>query len=139
MADVAFYEKPGCINNTRQKQLLTQSGHHIHAHNLLTQAWQPETLRPFFTDRPVTEWFNRAAPRIKSGEVKPECLTEAEALAMMCADPLLIRRPLLEVAGRRSAGFDEAAIEAWIGLTPAEPIGETCPRGDAPPCSHPEG
>ena len=49
----------------------------------------------------------------------------------MLADPLLIRRPLIEVERRREAGFDAALIDAWIGLTPAAaPVGEGCARKD---------
>jgi len=131
MASVVFYEKPGCSNNTRQKQLLSKSGHDVVALDIRAQSWRPETLRPFFEGLPVAEWFNRAAPRVKSGAVVPETMGAEDALAEMCLDPLLIRRPLMESGDRRMAGFSEAAVDAWIGLTPAsEPIPETCPRSD---------
>jgi nitrogenase-associated protein len=58
MAQVTFYEKPGCINNTKQKALLLAAGHQLDVHNLLTTPWTPETLRPFLAARPVKEWFN---------------------------------------------------------------------------------
>jgi hypothetical protein len=45
MATVTFYEKPGCINNTRQKKLLVAVAHQVVALNLLTEAWQPVRLR----------------------------------------------------------------------------------------------
>jgi len=129
MADVVFYEKPGCINNTRQKALLAAAGHRVLACDLLAESWTAERLRPFFGDRPLSEWFNYTAPRIKSGEVQPEMLDEASALAAMVADPLLIRRPLVEVAGERRQGFDPAAMDAWIGLaTVPEDDLESCPR-----------
>lgn len=137
MTDVLFYEKPGCINNTRQKRLLAWSGHRVEARDLLAEAWTPDRLRPFFGDRPVAEWFNRAAPAVKSGAVVPEALDEGEALAMMCRDPLLIRRPLMAADGRHTCGFDEAAVAAWIGLQPGEPVGEECPRQEGGSCSAP--
>ncbi|ARJ68097.1 arsenate reductase family protein [Magnetospirillum sp. ME-1] len=131
MALVVFYEKPGCSNNTRQKQLLSRSGHDVVALDIRAQGWTPQALRPFFAGLPVAQWFNRAAPRVKSGAVVPEAMGEEDALAEMCLDPLLIRRPLMESGGRRMAGFDEAAVAGWIGLAPAfEPIPETCPRSD---------
>ena len=62
-----------------------------------------------------------------------------EALAEMCQDPLLIRRPLMECDGRRMAGFDEAAVAAWVGLSQdGKPIPEVCPRSDGV-CSVPKG
>ena len=48
MANVTFYEKPGCRNNTKQKILLLAAGHNLEAKSLLTEPWTPETLRPFF-------------------------------------------------------------------------------------------
>ena len=139
MAVIVFYEKPGCMNNTRQKQLLSQSGHDVIALDLRTQAWTPATLKPFFEGLPVAQWFNRAAPRVKSGAVVPELMEEAESLAEMCLDPLLIRRPLMECDGRRMAGFDEKLVDAWVGLRPsADPITEVCPRSDGV-CSVPKG
>lgn len=139
MSEVTFFEKPGCINNTRQKALLQSAGHHVIACNLLTELWTAEALRPFFGDLPVSEWFNRAAPRVKEGEVVPEALGEAEALELMLADPLLIRRPLMLVGEERMTGFDSEKVDAWIGLTelPGSEI-ETCPRSHAAtPCPDP--
>ena len=36
------------------------------------------------------------------------------ALALLLAEPLLIRRPLMEAAGRRLVGFEPAAVAAWL-------------------------
>lgn len=116
MATIIFYEKPGCTNNTRQKVLLAAAGHTVLAKNLLTEPWTKERLLAFFGNRPVAEWFNRAAPRVKSGEVVPEALDAETALAMMRAEPLLIRRPLIEADSRREVGFDQQVIDGWLGL-----------------------
>ncbi|NET71768.1 MAG: nitrogenase-associated protein, partial [Sphaerospermopsis sp. SIO1G2] len=86
MARVIFYEKPGCKNNTRQKVLLTAAGHEVIAYSLLTEPWTVERLESFFGDRPVVEWFNKAAPSIKSGQVNPESIDAQTALFMMLRD-----------------------------------------------------
>ncbi|MDX1913998.1 MAG: ArsC/Spx/MgsR family protein [Methylophilus sp.] len=116
MAIVTFYEKPGCANNSRQKILLAQAGHTVWAKSLLTEPWTRERLLQFFGNKPVHAWFNRAAPKIKSGEINPEDIDAETAIAMMLAEPLLIRRPLIEVDGRREIGFDVELINAWLGL-----------------------
>lgn len=116
MAIITFYEKPGCANNSRQKLLLAAAGHTVQAKSLLTEPWTRARLLAFFGNRPVAEWFNRAAPKVKSGEIVPEELDAETALAMMRAEPLLIRRPLIEADGRREVGFDPEVIEAWLGL-----------------------
>jgi len=129
MSEVLFYEKPGCINNTRQKKLLSAAGHHVEARNLLTEPWSVSRLRPFFGALPVAEWFNKSAPRVKSGEIDPESVDEELALALMVADPLLIRRPLMQVGEEKMVGFDSEKVDAWIGLSelPGSEI-EECPR-----------
>ncbi|HYF87981.1 ArsC/Spx/MgsR family protein [Azospirillum sp.] len=140
MADVVFFEKPGCGGNARQKALLERAGHRVLARDLLSEPWTPETLRPFFGDRPVADWFNRAAPAVKSGEVVPEAMDEAAALAAMVERPLLIRRPLMQVGDRRDCGFETDRVDAWIGLggaMPAEGKMEGCLRPDMPPCPKP--
>ena len=130
MATVVFYEKPGCINNTKQKKLLLDAGHTVHAKNLLTTPWTSNQLKKFFSDLPVAQWFNQSAPQVKSGEVDPRRLTPNKAITMMLSNPLLIRRPLMAVDGVYRVGFDQEEVDRWIGLTKVESQQdlESCPR-----------
>lgn len=132
MARVIFFEKPGCINNTRQKKLLHEAGHEVDARDLLKELWTADSLRPYFGDLPVKEWFNRTAPAVKSGEVNPDAVSEQEALGLMIDMPLLIRRPLMQVSGEYRIGFDMGDVNDWIGLNSIENDMdvETCPRID---------
>ncbi|MGZ0076833.1 ArsC/Spx/MgsR family protein [Methylomonas sp. YC3] len=132
MATVHFYEKPGCLNNTRQKQLLSAAGHLLVVYDLLQQPWgrEPGKLRSFFGDMPVADWFNRSAPAVKQGLVDPNTVSEDEAIALMVAQPLLIRRPLMEVNEQRVCGFDQQQVDAWLGLAAlaSQKDLETCPK-----------
>jgi nitrogenase-associated protein len=130
MSRVTFYEKPGCLSNGRQRALLRGLGHELVVRNLLAVPWTPEGLRPFFGVRPVREWFNPTAPRVKSGAVSPGALDEDEALALMVSDPILIRRPLMEVEGLRCCGFEPGPLLDALGVDLA--AGE-----DLQSCSHP--
>jgi nitrogenase-associated protein len=121
MVDVIFYEKLGCGGNARQKALLMHAGHRLEVRDLLRWPWTSEALLGFLDPLPVAQWFNRAAPRIKNGEIDPEAIDREAALALLLAEPLLIRRPLMEAAGECRLGFDGAAVDAWIGLTPDAP------------------
>jgi nitrogenase-associated protein len=112
---IHFYEKPGCINNARQKRLLEQHGHRIEAHSLLEQHWDAATLRLFFKDMPVSQWFNMSAPCVKSGEIVPYNFNEESALAAMIKDPLLIRRPLIDAYGELACGFDNPLVKSLLG------------------------
>jgi len=139
MADVTFWEKPGCAGNARQKALLRASGHALDVRSILAEPWDAAQLKSFFGARPVAEWFNMSSPRIKSGEIVPAALGPDEAIALMLADHLLIRRPLMEVDGRREAGFDAERVRAWIGLQEtAAPVTDTCVQETARAAGKPE-
>jgi nitrogenase-associated protein len=139
MATVTFYEKPGCKGNLRQKLLLAAAGHTVEAKSLKHQAWTADRLLAFVGPLEIGEWFNRSVPAIKSGEIVPENLGFDEALQLLLDNPLLIRRPLMEVdkggTTERMVGFSVAAVDAWIGLNNVE-----LPEGNVEACVHgPEG
>ena len=135
MTMVTFWQKPECAGNARQRALLERSGHAVVVRDLLAEPWTAERLLAFLGDLPVAAWFNRAAPRVKSGEVVPEVLAVHQGLALLLADPLLIRRPLMEREdGSRLVGFEHAAVAAWIGLAEdAEVLGEGCAASQSCP------
>jgi len=138
MAHVTFWGKPGCAGNARQMALLRASGHALDVRDLRAEPWTADRLRPFFGDTPVAVWFNTSAPKVKRGEVQPETLTEADAMALLLAEPLLIRRPLLQCGEMTIAGFDPGLIAARIGLAGGHPsVGEGCPRAEMPACQPP--
>jgi nitrogenase-associated protein len=140
MANVVFYEKPGCVNNGRQKLLLLDAGHVVESRNLLTQCWQADELRVFFGELPVVQWFNPSAPAVKNGEVVPSTLNAQQAIELMLGDPLLIRRPLMCVGEQRLAGFDIDTVDRWIGLGVGKATTEDmerCPRRHDQPCETP--
>ncbi|TGD75073.1 hypothetical protein E4634_03415 [Mangrovimicrobium sediminis] len=129
---IAFFEKPGCKTNRRQQALLRAAGYEPLQLNLLTHPWQVEELRSYLASLPVTQWFNTAAPAVRDGEIDPAGLDADTALAMLLAEPLLIRRPLLEFEGRRMAGFDEQRLEGILGirLAAGDSAVEACSRRD---------
>jgi nitrogenase-associated protein len=138
VAEIVFYQKPGCKTNARQRQMLEEAGHAVTARSLLTEPWTAERLHGFFGSTPLTSWFNPAAPRIKSGEIDPATIDAATALASMLDDPLLIRRPLVEANGQRCAGFDREPVTSLLGSA-ADPDAENCSRpGPSPRCPDPD-
>lgn len=139
MAHITFWEKPGCGTNARQKLALANAGHTLDVRSLLTEPWTAERLKDFFGATPVATWFNPAAPKVKSGEVKPEAVEAEAAIALMLAEPLLIRRPLVEVEGARCAGFDREPVTSLLGpAAPGTRPLEGCSHpGEAHPCPDP--
>ncbi len=141
MTEIVFYEKPGCTGNARQRALLESAGHWLQRRDLLRTPWTAAALLDFLAPLPVPQWFNRNAPRVKAGEIVPEALAADAALALLLAEPLLIRRPLMRRAdnGRRLVGFDLAEVEAFVGLAPAADKAGTlegCAAAQAP-CAGP--
>jgi nitrogenase-associated protein len=139
MARIVFFEKPGCGGNARQRALLLAAVHQLEPRSLLAEPWTRESLLAFLAPLPVAQWFNRAAPRVKNGEVVPEELTPDQALTDLLAEPLLIRRPLMQRDdGARLVGFDTAQVQAFVGLDPADATPrnlEGCAAApDARPC-----
>jgi nitrogenase-associated protein len=126
MAKITFWEKPGCQGNSRQREILLASGHELEVRNLLSEPWSEEILSKFFGNRPVTDWFNPAHPRVKSGEVIPSNYEKEEALHLMISEPLFIVRPLMQVGSERLAGFNVEQVHNWIGLS-LDSVGERAP------------
>ncbi|MDD2899441.1 MAG: hypothetical protein PHI31_12090 [Desulfuromonadaceae bacterium] len=142
MANIIFWEKPGCQGNARQKEILRASGHELEVRDLLSEPWSAESLALFFGERPVAEWFNPAHPRVKSGEVNPAAFGRDEALGLMVAEPLFIVRPLMLVGTERLAGFDVPEVHNWIGLAldsvgPRDPRNCPCVTGTGVPVRQP--
>ena len=138
--EIVFYEKPGCLSNARQKELLRAQGCRLEVRDLLSESWTARNLRRFFGTRSVAEWFNPTAPRVKSGEVRPHELDEAQALELLIADPILIRRPLIETSAGCCFGFESGPIlEAFgVRLDPALDLQSCSKPGPDPRCEPPE-
>ncbi len=120
MTHILFFEKPGCGGNAKQRALLEAAGHTLERRSLLDEPWTRDTLLPYLSPLPVDQWFNRAAPKVKSGEVVPEALDAEAALALLLAEHLLIRRPLMQRHdGERLVGFDTEAVDRFVGLSEA--------------------
>lgn len=112
-----FYEKPGCISNSKQKKILREAGFTLVVRDLLSTPWEKTELRRYFGSKPVAEWFNPAAPAVKEKRVLPHECSADDALNAMLADPLLIRRPLLRRGDWYESGFDWSRLQQQLGIT----------------------
>lgn len=140
MSMLVFFEKPGCIGNARQKALLVRLGHSLQVRNLLGTRWTPDELASYFAGLPVRDWFNRSAPAVRDGELDIDALDADAALALLVAEPLLIRRPLIDSPLGRCAGFLPGPVLTALGV-PADAadldqcaVGSADPANSAPSC-----
>ena len=131
MTTVVFYQKPGCRTNVRQIEALRTAGHQVIVRSLFSEVWTEQRLRAFFGDTPVSAWFNPASPKIKSGLIDPDAVDATSALRVMLADPLLIRRPLIEAGDARCAGFDRDPVPSLLNGNPAGAALQDCSRPES--------
>lgn len=73
----------------------------------LLQAWLQEYRSDELINRRGSTW--RQLP-----EAERQLDSPAQAVALMCRYPALIKRPLLEAGGQRLLGFDESRYEAAL-------------------------
>lgn len=137
MAKIIFYTKPGCLGGVRQKEILLAAGHSVEERSSLDTPWTPESLREFLRELPLAEWYNPSAPAVKSGQVVPGALPAQQTLELLCQQPILIRRPLLQIGERKMAGFYVEKLREYITMPDMveenvnecrmKTEGETCP------------
>jgi len=113
---IIFYEKPGCQTNEKQKRSFREAGCKVIERDLLNHGLTDVELHEFFKNMPVTKWFNPSAPQIKKGEINPVNLDKETALKMLMKDPILIRRPLMVIKGKKLCGFNKWFVEKLLGI-----------------------
>jgi len=118
MSTIRFFEKRGCATNAKQKKCLQNAGHTLLVEDLLAYPWAENAvyLRTFFGEKPLADWFNGNAPDIKNGVIDVALFDEKSTIDAMMANPLLIRRPLMEWDSVKMAGFDANEVRAKLGL-----------------------
>lgn len=128
MATITFYEKPGCINNGKQKKILEQAGHTLLVKDILTHPWKRDELQAYLDSRDPLTIMNSTAPSIKNGTITPSSLSFEEALELMIDEPILIKRPLLDIDGQKMQGFDTLRLQPWLGEWRGKEDVTTCPN-----------
>lgn len=139
MTDITFFEKPGCINGEKQKAILRAAGHSLCCIDILSYSWNREKLLAFVAGKAPVEMMNHTAPAIKKGEIIPDRLSFTEAVEMMVADPVLIKRPLVEVDGLSIQGFMDPRLAPYLGGWDGRSDVVTCPNLQALSCDEQKG
>jgi nitrogenase-associated protein len=128
MAFIQFFEKPGCINGEKQKNILIKAGNILECVNILAHSWSREELALFIAVKDPTLIMNYTAPAIKKGEIIPANLSYDEAVTLMIENPLLIKRPLIRVDGMSVQGFTDERLTPYLGSWDGTDDVITCPN-----------
>ena len=132
--NITFYEKPGCAGNKKQKEILSLNGLSFHIKSILDTHWTSDTLTPFFDGLDKHEIINTFAPQIKNNEIDINDYSKEELIDIMCQNPILIKRPLLQIGQNYICGFDIPKINALLGIEICEHISlSTCQKSDCIP------
>ena len=118
---VIFYEKTGCSGNARQKALLKEHGVTFEVRSLLDTPWDVPTLESFFQGLTPKEMLNPFAPQLKDGSFKLDDYTKESLIKKMVQEPILIRRPLLQIGEVKLCGFDIPRLNLLLHVTMPTP------------------
>lgn len=126
--EMEFFEKPGCINGEKQKNILGQAGHALTCINILTFPWTRDALLKFVAGKEPVTMMNFMTPAIKSGDIDPAALSFEGAVALMAASPILIKRPLIRIGDLHIQGFADERLQPYIGNWDRGEDVTTCPN-----------
>jgi len=113
---VVFYEKPGCAGNKKQKDLLLAHGVEFEVKSMLDTPWTNDTLNSFFVGLEKEKIVNQFAPQVKNGEINISKLSKEQLVELMIKEPILIKRPLIEVGEDKVCGFDIPKLNKLLNL-----------------------
>lgn len=130
--DLIFYEKTGCGGNARQKKLLESEGISFEVRSMLDTKWEKEFLESFFIGLEKENIVNQFAPKIKNNEIDISKLSKDELIELMIAEPILIKRPLIEIGETKICGFNMEKINSILKTKlNADKTIETCLSSDS--------
>lgn len=141
MAKIMFFEKTGCKNNTKQKQILEHNGHEVEAIDIINYQWTKQALLAFFNDIEPKHWFNLNAPSITNGSIITGSFDKDTALEALLNEHILIKRPLMVIGSTKLVGFNIEEINKIVTINPnAHPsipsmlddISKGCPNKNNP-------
>lgn len=101
-----IYGIRNCDTMKKARAFLDAKGVAYDFHDYKTAGIEPAKLKAWAKDVGWEKLLNKAGTTFrKLPEVDREGLTEAKALALMAAQPSMIKRPVLEAHGRLLVGF----------------------------------
>lgn len=83
---------------------------------MLDTKWSVESLNSFFKDLDKEKIVNQFAPQVKSGEIDISKLSKDELVNLMIKEPILIKRPLIQVDDEKICGFDIPKLNSALSL-----------------------
>jgi len=114
---ITLYGIPNCNTVKKARQWLAEHQIDFAFHDFKKQGVSAEQLHAWIDAIGLNKLINRQGTtwRGLSDELKAQAATPAGAIAVLQAQPSIIKRPVLERAGKVSVGFNEAAWSEEFG------------------------
>jgi len=115
---IALYGIRNCDTVKKARAWLDARGIVFAFHDYKTDGIDAERLRAWANELGWDRLLNRAGTTFrKLPEADKSGLDKDKAIALMRAQPSMIKRPLLDLGDRRLLGFDEAAWREALGAS----------------------
>jgi arsenate reductase len=112
---VTIYGIKNCDTMKKARAWLDEHGVAASFHDYKAAGIDPALLGLWVKELGWEALLNRAGTTFrKLPDAEKEGLTEAKAMALMLAQPSMIKRPVLDVAGKRIVGFKPEIYEAAL-------------------------
>lgn len=113
---LTLYGIKNCDTMKKARVWLEARGFAYAFHDYKTQGIAPETLQGWARELGWEALLNRAGTTFrKLPEAEKEGLTEARAIALMLAQPSMIKRPVLDLGPRRMLAFSPESYAGALG------------------------
>lgn len=113
-----LYGIPNCNTVKKARTWLTENGIEIPFHDFKKQGVSEELLEVWLKQIRWEKLLNRqgATWRQLSDEARAAVCDDASAIRLMLEKPSAIKRPVLEMDGKITLGFDEASYQSLFGI-----------------------
>ncbi|MCX8253636.1 Protein YffB [Beijerinckiaceae bacterium RH AL1] len=113
---IAIYGIKNCDTMKKARAFLDQRGIAYVFHDYKVEGIAKDKLQEWIGKVGWEKLLNRAGTTFKKlPEAERQDLTEAKAIALMLAQPSMIKRPVLEAGATLLVGFDATAYEGVAG------------------------
>ena len=111
-----LYGIKACDTMKKARAFLDAKGVAYDFHDYKASGIEPAKLKAWAKDVGWEKLLNKAGTTFKKlPDADKEALTEAKAIALMVAQPSMIKRPVLEAGGRPLVGFKPEEYEKLRG------------------------
>lgn len=117
MSKLTVYHYPSCSTCRDAIKWLKEQGHELELHSIVESTPTAEQLGGYIrlSGLPIGKWFNVSGDAYRQMGLKDKMpgLSDAEKIALLASNGMLIKRPVITDGAKATIGFRDDAKEAW--------------------------